>query len=140
MASLHKAGIIHRDLKPENILIDGGGHIAIADFGLAVVLDERERENMDHIYFNSSTGTVGFMAPEVYLCEDARTAPAFRQYNYKCDIWSLAATILDMVFGTHMYLVDFSTGRPSYRYNRRLEWEKIQDIQLRWLLSIVSIL
>ncbi|KIP04594.1 hypothetical protein PHLGIDRAFT_189866 [Phlebiopsis gigantea 11061_1 CR5-6] len=137
LASLHKAGIIHRDLKPENILIDGEGHIAIADFGLAIVLDERERENMDHIYFTGSTGTVGYMAPEVYLCEHPQTAQAFRQYNYKCDIWSLAATILDMVFGTHMYLVDFGTGHPSYKYNRRLEWEKIRDIELRRLLSIM---
>lgn len=35
MKYMHDKGIIFRDLKPENILLDEGGHIRLADFGLA---------------------------------------------------------------------------------------------------------
>lgn len=123
-------------MKPENILIDADGHIAIADFGLSVVVGDRERENMDHVYLTGCAGTEGYMAPEVYLCEHPRTPRALRHYNYKCDIWSLAAVILDMVFMEHMYLVDFSTGQPVYHFNR-VEWQQIRDLELRRLLGVV---
>ena len=32
---LHKQGIVHRDIKPENIFFDEGGHLILADLGLA---------------------------------------------------------------------------------------------------------
>ena len=35
LEALHNADIVYRDLKPENILLDSGGHLRLADFGLA---------------------------------------------------------------------------------------------------------
>ncbi len=55
----HQNQIIHRDIKPENILVNSKLELKIADFGLALVIDE-------NLLTNSSTivGTPSYMAPE----------------------------------------------------------------------------
>jgi len=39
---VHSQGVIHRDIKPSNILIDLSGHVKIADFGIARIVDSRK--------------------------------------------------------------------------------------------------
>ena len=36
------ANVVHRDIKPDNLLIDGGDHLKIADFGVALIFDEED--------------------------------------------------------------------------------------------------
>lgn len=38
---LHSYKIVHRDLKPENLLLDKRGHIRVADFGFAKIIDDK---------------------------------------------------------------------------------------------------
>lgn len=53
---LHQRKICYRDIKVENILIDAGGHMVLADFGLAVRLEDGKK-------LRQYCGTSEYMAP-----------------------------------------------------------------------------
>ena len=57
---LHSNGILHRDIKPENMVFDSKGYLRITDLGIARVWKEDNA--------NETSGTPGYMAPEV-MCK-----------------------------------------------------------------------
>ena len=60
----HEQGIIHRDVKPENVLVASGGKLVLADFGIAVVFDQRKTHQ--NITF---AGTAEYAPPEQFQDE-----------------------------------------------------------------------
>jgi serine/threonine protein kinase len=56
---IHNNGIIHRDIKPENLVFDSRGYLQITDFGIARIWNPNNE--------NDTSGTPGYMAPEVML-------------------------------------------------------------------------
>ena len=58
----HTNNIIHRDIKPENLVLDKKGYVKITDFGIA---KKSEKDNS-----SETSGTPGYMAPEVMCCLD----------------------------------------------------------------------
>ena len=54
---MHSQGVIHRDIKPENTVMEESGYVRITDMGIARII----RENNS----NETSGTPGYMAPEV---------------------------------------------------------------------------
>ena len=61
LSYLHAQKIAHRDVKVENMLFDSEGKLKIADFGVARV------EASNPCEMTGTTGTLGYMAPEVLL-------------------------------------------------------------------------
>jgi serine/threonine protein kinase len=62
MEYLHSHNIVHRDIKPENLVFDSKGFLHITDFGIA------RTGTSDNS--TTTSGTPGYMAPEVVCCQD----------------------------------------------------------------------
>ena len=54
---IHYNNILHRDIKPDNLVLDKNGYVKITDFGIS--------REMDKLIKGESSGTPGYMAPEV---------------------------------------------------------------------------
>lgn len=85
---LHKLNIVHRDIKGLNILITKEGKIKIADFGVAVNINDNQKTL-------SAGGTPYWMAPETANGQDL--------VSTKCDIWSLGCTVIELITGNPPY-------------------------------------
>ena len=59
---IHSQNIIHRDIKPENLVLEKKGYLRITDFGVAKI---NEIDNS-----SETSGTPGYMAPEVILVQN----------------------------------------------------------------------
>ena len=83
----HKKGLVHRDVKPDNVLLTSTGQVKLADLGLVKEIDT----DLNLTRTGRGLGTPHFMAPEQF--RNAKNA------DIRCDIYSLAATLYQMVTG-----------------------------------------
>ena len=71
LAHAHRQGILHRDVKPANILITARSEPLLADFGLALDVDELTQAD-------AVCGTPAYMAPEQVHGDPTAGRPAQR--------------------------------------------------------------
>ncbi len=83
----HSRGVVHGDIKPGNIMLDTDGRVKLADFGLARLMVQGDR--------NAETwtpmGTPEYAAPELY---DKNSSP-----DHRADIYSLGVVLHEMLTG-----------------------------------------
>lgn len=97
---LHDCGVIYRDLKLENVLLDTAGHVRLADFGLAKILDSNQ--NQAHTF----CGTPEYVAPEML---------AGSPYGRSVDFWSLGVLLFRLRTGSFPFRRD-ETDEPDVIY------------------------
>jgi serine/threonine protein kinase len=83
----HKHGMVHRDVKPDNIMVTPDGQVKLADLGLV----KEVVNDVNLTRTGRGLGTPHFMAPEQF--RNAKNA------DVRCDIYSLGATLYQMVTG-----------------------------------------
>lgn len=89
LAYLHRRSVLHRDLKPSNILVVSGlkgPHVRILDFGLALLM------NALHSQFAEVAGTLGYMAPEIFV--GVQPSPA-------SDLFAVGVIAHELLLGSH---------------------------------------
>lgn len=79
---LHKNLVLHRDLKPENLVFDEEGYLHLTDFGIARIWKPNNN--------NETSGTPGYMAPEVMMKQD---------HGVACDYFALGCIIYECLTG-----------------------------------------
>ena len=81
------------DLKPENIGFTADGQLKLFDFGLAACVVKQQLAS-DTYEMTGFTGTLVYMAPEVYLKQP---------YNEKVDVYSFAMILWEIISGEKVF-------------------------------------
>jgi serine/threonine protein kinase len=84
LADAHELGVLHRDVKPANILMTHFGEPALADFGLAILTENRD------ISITLDVLTPAYAPPEMF--RHAPPAPP-------ADVYALCATLYALMAG-----------------------------------------
>jgi len=111
----HRQGVIHRDIKPENILLADDGTALVADFGIALAVNEAGGTRLTET--GMSLGTAEYMSPE--------QATGDRQLDPASDIYSLGAVLYEMLTGDPPH-----TGNTAQAIIARLMMEQPTSIRL----------
>jgi len=87
LAYAHENKVVHRDIKPDNLLLSGG-HVRVADFGIARAVLEAGGENLTRT--GLALGTPSYMSPEQAAGSDV---------DGRADVYSLGCVLYEMLAG-----------------------------------------
>lgn len=92
--TIHEERIVHSDLKPANFLLVKGA-LKLIDFGIAKAI----MSDTTNIQRDSQVGTLSYMSPEAFLCNETDTNGNVIKCGRPSDIWSLGCILYQMVYG-----------------------------------------
>lgn len=92
--TIHEERIVHSDLKPANFLLVKGS-LKLIDFGIAKAI----LSDTTNIQRDSQVGTLSYMSPEAFMCNENDANGNAIKCGRPSDIWSLGCILYQMVYG-----------------------------------------
>ena len=93
----HERGLVHRDLKPSNVMVCqvalGFDFVKVLDFGLVKAVGDMGATQLT--VAGTTTGTPGYMAPEIALAEGA--------IDRRADVYALGCVAYFLLTGTTVF-------------------------------------
>ncbi len=121
LAAAHEANLVHRDIKPENIMIRPDGFAKVLDFGLAKLVEQKnktflgsENSTIEHSPTAKGMilGTVNYMSPEQARGKDV---------DARTDIFSLGVVIYELLTGRTPFVGETTSDTISAILNNEPE-------------------
>ena len=102
LAAAHATRIVHRDIKPENVMIRPDGYVKVLDFGLAKLVEPKNKSTFGLKDSTQSAtglilGTVNYMSPEQAKGE---------RVDERTDIFSFGVVLYEMIAGRTPFVGD----------------------------------
>jgi len=125
---IHHADVVHRDIKLENFLYENEGskHLKLIDFGFSKVWNPNTKMQL-------SCGTLSYVAPEVLG----------KNYNNKCDMWSLGVTVFILLFGYMPFSGSENDQIKNIRHGKYTkkdrEWKKVSPAAQQFIEALLVV-
>ncbi|KAF9682589.1 hypothetical protein SADUNF_Sadunf05G0124700 [Salix dunnii] len=130
---IHEERIVHSDLKPANFLLVKGS-LKLIDFGIAKAI----MSDTTNIQRDSQVGTLSYMSPEAFMCNESDGNGNTIKCGRPSDIWSLGCILFQMVYGRTPFS-EYKTFWTKFKVitdpNHEITYEPVSS---PWLLDLMK--
>ncbi|KAK3230722.1 hypothetical protein Dsin_002603 [Dipteronia sinensis] len=131
--TIHEERIVHSDLKPANFLLVKG-FLKLIDFGIAKAI----MSDTTNIQRDSQVGTLSYMSPEAFMCNENDANGNTIKCGRPSDIWSLGCILYQMVYGRTPFS-EYKTFWAKFKVitdpNHEITFEPVPN---PWLLDLMK--